>query len=173
MARFPVNTHRNASYKRFKFRVLWDQTPIPGFTRVSGLKRTTEVVSERSGAGRSVPHTSPGQTNYDPIVLERGRTHDSSFERWANKVHSYGSGTEVSLKDYKKNVTIELLNEAGQVVMRFVVHGCWPSEYTALSGLDSTDSTAATESLTLQHEGWERDFDTKEPAEPSFSRPSS
>lgn len=168
MAQFSVNTHRQAPYKRFKFRVLWDDRPVPGITRVSGLKRTTESVPHRSGSRTNVSGASPGQTSYDPLVLERGRTHDPTFEQWANKVHNYG-GVEVSLKDYKKDVTIELLNEAGQVAMRFFVHGCWPSEYTALSDLDAAESASAIESITLQHEGWERDRDTPEPEERSVN----
>ena len=103
----------------------------------------------------------------------RGRTHDMEFERWANKVWNYGStlGAEVSLKDFRKDIIIELYNEAGQVVMAFKVYRCWPSDYVALSDLDANDTSVAFESITLQHEGWERDYAVTEPSEPSFTEP--
>ncbi|HLO15029.1 MAG TPA: phage tail protein, partial [Anaerolineales bacterium] len=137
-------------------------------------KRTTEVVSHREGGDPSLQRRSPGQTTYEPIVLIRGRTHDLEFEKWANKVWSFGSGmgTEVSLKDFRKDMIIELYNEAGQLVMAFKVYRCWPSEYVALSDLDADNTSIAFESITLQHEGWERDYEVTEPAEPEFSKPS-
>jgi phage tail-like protein len=170
MVRFAVNTHRRAPYKRFNFSVQWDGRPVPGITRVSGLRRTTEPVADRSGGGSNAAETSPGLTSHDPIVLERGRTQDRSFEEWANKVHSVGAHGKVSLKDYKKNVIIALENEAGQQVMAFDVYGCWPSEYTALGDLDAAASGTVTESITLQHDGWERDDEVTEPEEPSFEK---
>lgn len=172
MAEFSVNAHRRAPYKQFNFTVRWDGRPIPGITRVSGLRRTTEPVADRSGRDPNASTTSPGRTSYDPIVLERGRTHDPSFERWADKVHNFGGGADakVSLKDYKKNIVIHLSNEAGQTVMAFDVYGCWPSEYTALGELDAAGSGTAVESLTLRYDGWERDHDVTEPTEPSIEK---
>lgn len=171
MVKFPVNAHRQAPYKRFKFRVFWDAKPVTGITRVSGLRRSTESVPDRSGDGPNAERSSPGGTAYDPIVLERGLTQDPAFEQWVNKIHSVGRGlgNEVSLKDYKKDVRIELMNEAGQTVIRYLVYNCWPKDYTALSELDATVSDTATESMTLEHDGWERDDDLSEPEEPSIS----
>lgn len=171
MVKFPVNPHRQAPYKRFKFRVFWDAKPVTGISRVSGLRRTTESVPDRSGDDPSTDRFSPGLTSYDSIVLERGRTQDTAFEDWANNIHSSGRdlGNEVSLKDYKKDIRIELLNEAGQTVLRYLVFNCWPSEYTALSELDATVSETATESITLEHDGWERDDEVSEPEEPSLT----
>jgi phage tail-like protein len=171
MTQFPVNTHRFDPYKQFKFRVKWDGRYVPGIIRVSGLRRVTEVVTMREGSESSNVRIAPGRTVYQPIVLERGRTHDPAFEDWANKVWTYGAspGSESSLADFRKDVVIELLNEAGQVVMAFKVYRCWPSEYQALGDLDAnTDAEVAIEALTLQHEGWERDHDVTEPVEPSF-----
>ncbi len=116
---------------------------------------------------------SPGQTTYEPIVLERGRTHDTAFEQWANKVWNFGSGlgSEVSLKDFRKDIVIELYNEAGQLVMAWRVYRCWPSEYTALTDLDANETCVVREVLVLQHEGWERDYEVVEPSEPSSQEP--
>jgi phage tail-like protein len=116
---------------------------------------------------------SPGQTSYEPIMLERGLTHDVEFEQWANKVWTFGSGlgAEVSLKDFRKDILIEIYNEAGQLVARYKVYRCWVSEYTALPDLDANANVVAIQSITLQNEGWERDYEVTEPTEPSFDEP--
>jgi len=171
MAQFNVNPQRLDPYKDFKFRVKWDGKYVAGVSKVSALKRTTEVVSHREGGDPSLSHQSPGATSYDPIVLERGRTEDTEFETWADKVWSlgHGLGSEVSLKDFRKDIILELYNEAGQLVMAFKIYRCWPSEYVALDDLDANGvSSVAIERLILQNEGWERDQDVTEPTEPSF-----
>ncbi len=172
-AQFTVNPNRFDPYKQFKFRVKWDGHNIPGIIRVSGLHRNTEVVRMRNGNEPSIDRKSPGKTDYEPIVLERGRTHDTEFEKWANKVWNLGSGAgaEVSLKDFRKDIVIELLNEAGQIVMAFKVYRCWPSRYNALEALDANSPDVAIESIVLENEGWERDYDVVEPQEPSFTEP--
>ncbi|MGB5476909.1 MAG: phage tail protein [Thermoanaerobaculia bacterium] len=173
MAQFSVNPNRFDPYKNLKFRVKWDGRYVAGVSKVSALKRTTEVVEHREGGDPSTVRRSPGQTKYEPITLERGVTHDPEFEQWANKVWNWGSGlgSEVSLADFRKDLIIELYNEAGQLVMAYRVYRCWPSEYQALPDLDAGATAVAIQTLTLQHEGWERDYDVKEPAEPSFTEP--
>lgn len=172
-AEFAVNPYRMDPYKQFKFRVKWDGRYVPGVIRVSGLHRTTEVLETRQGGGSSISLRSPSKTTYEPITLERGRTHDTAFEEWANKVLNYGSGmgSEVSLQDFRKDIVIELYNEAGQLAMAFNVYRCWPSRYSALEGLDANSPDVAIESMVLEHEGWERDYAVAEPTEPSFSEP--
>ena len=147
---------------------------MAGVSKVSALKRTTEVVEHREGGEPSSIRKSPGKTIYAPIVLERGVTHDKEFEQWANKVWNFGSGlgSEVSLKDFRKDIILELYNEAGQLVLAYKVYRCWPSEYIALNDLDANGNAVTTlESLTLQNEGWERDYEVVEPVEPSFNEP--
>ena len=173
MPQFTVNPDRFDPYKQFKFRVKWDGRYIAGISNVSELKRETEVVTHREGGDPSSVRKSPGQTTYEPIVLVRGRTHDTEFEKWVNKVWNFGAGlgAEVSLADFRKDIIIDLFNEAGQKVMSFKVYRCWPSEYVALGELDANDTCVAFESITLQHEGWERDYDVTEPSEPSYAEP--
>jgi phage tail-like protein len=170
MPPFTVNTHRFDPYKGFKFRVKWDGRYVAGVSHVSALRRLTEVVLHREGNEPNAVRRSPGVTTFEPLVLERGRTHDQEFEAWANKVWHLGAaaGTESSLKDYRKGVVIELLNEAGQLVMAFNVYRCWPSEYCALTDLDAGNGAVAFERLVLQHEGFERDVSVTEPQEPSL-----
>lgn len=174
MAEFTVNTQRVDPYKNFKFRVKWDGRYIAGVSRVSALRRTTEIVAHRQGGDPSTSHKAPGVTKYEPITIERGVTHDMEFERWANKVSSLGAkaGEEASLKDFRKDVVLELYNEAGQLVMAYKVFRCWPSRFEALPDLNANAGAVAIQTLVLENEGWERDYDLPEPAEPSFDVPS-
>lgn len=173
MAQFTVNPQRFDPYKTYKFRVKWDGRYVAGVSKVGTLQRTTETISHRNGGDPSTQRISPGQTRYEPITLERGVTHDVEFERWANKVWNYGAGlgAEVSLKDFRKDMIIEVYNEAGQLVLAYKVYGCWVSQYTALPELDASANAIAIESMQLQHDGWERDLEVTEPTEPSFNVP--
>ena len=174
MAQFTVNAKRFDPYKNFKFRVKWDGKYVAGVSKVTGLKRTTEVVKHREGGDPSSSRKSPGRTEYDPITLERGVTHDVEFEKWANKVWNYGAGlsSEVSLKDFRKDLIIEVLNEAGQLAISYKVYRCWVSEYQALPDLDANANAVAIQHIKIENEGWERDQATTEPSEPTFTNPS-
>ena len=173
MAQFSVNPKRFDPYKNFKFRVRWDGRYVAGVSKVSALKRTTEVVKHREGGDQSINRKSPGRTEFDAITLERGVTHDTEFEKWANKVWNYGAGAggEVSLKDFRKDIIIELYNEAGQLAIAYKVFRCWVSEFKALPDLDANANAVAIQSLKLENEGWERDNEVTEPSEPQFTEP--
>lgn len=175
MAQFTVNAQRFDPYKNFKFRVFFEgsTTPVAGISKVSALKRTTEVVEHREGGDPSTGRKSPGRSKYEAITLERGVTHDTEFEKWANKVWNYGAalGAEVSLKDFRKNILIEVYNEAGQLALRYKIFRCWVSEYQALPDLDANANAVAIQMIKLENEGWERDYDATEPTEPSFTEP--
>jgi phage tail-like protein len=173
MAQFSTNPQRFDPYKNFKFRVKWDGKYVAGVTKVGALSRKTEPITHREGGDPSTVRKSPGQTTYEPIVLERGVTHDLEFERWANKVWNWGSGlgAEVSLRDFRKDVIIEVYNEAGQLAIAYKVYRAWVSSYQALPELDASANAIAIQSITLENEGWERDYEVVEPAEPSFTEP--
>jgi phage tail-like protein len=173
MAQFSVNAQRFDPYKNFKFRVKWDGRYVAGVSKVGALKRTTEVVKHRDGGDPSTSRKSPGRTEYDAITLERGVTHDVDFEQWANKVWNSGSGlgSEVSLRDFRKDVIIEMYNEAGQLAIAYKVFRCWVSEYQALSDLDANANAVAIAHIKLENEGWERDQAVTEPTEPTFTVP--
>ena len=162
---FVKNAKRVDPYKNFKFRILWDDKPVMGVSKVGALKRTTEVVKHRDGGDNSTDHKSPGRTTYDAISVERGITHDPEFEAWANKVHPYSGDTAMDLAAYKKNLTLEMMNEKGHVVYRYFLYDCWVSEYTAIPELNANANAVAIESLKIELEGWDRDKDTKEPNE--------
>ena len=173
MAQFSVNPTRFDPYKNFKFRVKWDGRYVAGVSKVGALKRTTEVVRHRDGGDPSTSRKSVGRTEYDPITLERGLTHDPEFMKWANKVWNFGAGlgAETSLKDFRKDVILEVYNEAGQLAIAYKIYRYWVSEYQALPDLDANANAVAIEHIRLENEGWERDQEVTEPTEPSFSNP--
>jgi phage tail-like protein len=173
MARFSVNPSRFDPYKNFKFRVKWDGRYVAGISKVGPLRRTTEVVVHREGGDPSTSRKSPGRTTYEAITLERGVTHDTEFEKWANKVWNFGAGegSEVSLADFRKDILIDFFNEAGQKVLSYKVYRCWVSEFQALPELDANANAVAIQTIKLENEGWERDLDVAEPAEPAFTEP--
>lgn len=181
----PVNVRSTAAYDpfvTFKFLVSWDGKPVAYVNKVSALHRTTQVISWREGGAPQGVRRIPGQTEYGPITLERGVTFDVNFETWANKMWYYPNtgklGQEVSVGkqppgDFRKDIKIELMNEAGQVQLVYYAFNCWPSEYVALPELDSAANAVAIQTLTLQNEGWTRDDSVKAPTGPTFSEPGS
>jgi phage tail-like protein len=177
MAKFTVNPTRFDPYKNFKFRVKWSAGGyVAGVSKVSALKRTTELVEYRDGGDPSSSHKTPGRTKYEAITMERGVTHDVEFEAWANKVWNFGNAQaapedrqrEVSLKDFRRNLTIDVFNEAGQKVLSYLVYRAWVSEFTAQADLDANANAVLIQSIKIEHEGWERDLQTTEPSEPQF-----
>src|SRR5215218_5280090 len=169
MAQFSVNAERFDPYKNFKFRIKWDGQYVAGVSKISALRRTTEMIEHREGGDPSTTRKSPGRTKYEAITLERGVTHDTEFEKWASKVWNFGSGlgAEVSLKD----IIIDFYNEAGQLAISYKVFRCWVSEYQALPELDANANAVAIQTMKLENEGWERDFEVAEPSEPTFTEP--
>lgn len=173
MAQFSVNTNRFDPYKNFKFRLKWDGRYVAGVSKASALKRTTEIVEHREGGDVSTTRKSPGQTKHEALTLERGVTHDTEFEVWSNKVWNFGSGlgAEVSLQDFRKDIILEIYNEAGQLALAYKLFRCWVSEYQALPELDANANAVAIQSIKIEMEGFERDYDVTEPTEPTFTEP--
>ncbi len=173
MAQFTVNALRFDPYKNFKFRVRWDGRYVAGVSKVGGLKRTTEVVKHRDGGDPSTTRKSPGRSEFEAVTLERGVTHDTEFEKWANKVWNFGSGlgAETSLADFRKDILLEVYNEAGQLVLSYRLFRCWVSEFQALPDLDANANAVAIQHVKIENEGWERDVAVVEPAEPTFTEP--
>ncbi len=181
---FPAATYRYDPYRNYKFRLKWDGNYVAGISKVSALTRTTQVITWREGGDPTTPRKLPGQSSYEPIQLERGVTHDPVFEQWANKVWDYTNSTtddqaggtsnaDVSLLDFRKEIILEVYNEAGQKVIAYNIHRCWPSEFISLPELDSNGNGVAIQTLRLENEGWERDYTVTEPTEPTFTLPAS
>lgn len=163
MARpFEVNTHRIDPYKNFRFTVVWDKVVVAGVSKVSVLKRTTEVVSHRHGGDLSTPRLQPGASKFEPITLERGVTFAREFEDWASLAYSPEGPGGVSLRNFRKDIVVNLHNLQGTVVRSYKVFRCWVSEYVALSELDGNANAVSFEHVVLQNEGFERDRDVRE-----------
>jgi phage tail-like protein len=175
VAKFTANPTRLDPYKNFKFRVKFEGASnyVAGVSKVSALKRTTEMVEHREGGDPSSSHKSPGRTKYEAITMERGVTHDIDFERWANQVWNYSNAQakpddrtrEVSLKNFRRNLIVDLFNEAGQKVISYHIFRAWISEYTAQADLDANANAILIQSIKVENEGFVRDIDTKEPTE--------
>jgi phage tail-like protein len=167
MPRFSVNASRFDPYKNFRFRLKWDGRYVAGISKVSALKRTTEVVEHRDGGDPTTMRKAPGISKFEPITLERGVTHDTEFEAWASLVWRINNpaGAQIALSGFRKNLLLELHNEAGQIALVYKIYRAWVSEYNALPELDASANAVAIQSIILQHEGFERDLDVPEPAE--------
>ena len=171
MAQFPVNPQRLTPYPNFKYRLKWDGRYVAGISKCSSLKRTTEVIEHREGGDPSTARKAPGRSKYEAVTLERGVTHDPEFEAWANKVWNPGGkdGGEVSLKDFRKDVIVEIYNEAGQKVLAYNVLRCWVSEFQAIPEFDANANAVAIQTIKLENEGWVRDLNVGEPTEPALT----
>jgi phage tail-like protein len=167
MAQFTVNASRFDPYKNFKFRLKWGGKYVAGICKMTALKRTTEVVKHREGGDPSTSRKSPGRTEYEAITLERGVTHDTDFEAWANLVWQFGNtlGSEVALAGFRQNIIIEVYNESGQLALSYQVFRCWVSEYQSLPDFDSNANAVAIQHIKIEHEGWVRDATVPEPTE--------
>lgn len=165
MAQFSVNTHRFDPYRNFKFRLKWDNEYVAGLNKCSALKKTTEMTEWREGGDPSHSRKLPGKTSYDAITLEQGVTHDERFEAWANLVNNFEGDALMSLKNFRKDVTIEVYNLQGSVALAYNVFRCWVSEYQALPELDASGNAVMIRTIKLENEGWERDVSVTEPTE--------
>ncbi len=163
---FSVNAHRYDPYRTFKFQIIIDGKVVVGMRKMGALKKTTEAVKWRSAGDPSHERVLPGGTSYEPITLEQGLTHDPVFEKWANLVNNIDGDGAVSLKNFRKDIIVNVLNLQGTVAISYKVFRCWVSEYQSLPELDAgTMNAVGIQTITLQHEGWQRDESVAEPAE--------
>jgi phage tail-like protein len=165
MAKFVVNSHRFDPYRNFKFKVKWDGQYVAGLSKCGALKKTTESSDWREGGDPSTSRKIPGKTSYDAVSLEAGVTHDTAFEAWANLVNNFQGDSAMSLKNFRKDVTIDVFNLAGQKVLSYHVFRCWVSEFQALPELDASGNAIMIQTIKLENEGWERDTSVVEPTE--------
>jgi phage tail-like protein len=165
MAMFSANSHRRDPYKNFKFRVAWDNQYVAGLSKMSALKRTTEVIEWREAGDPSIVRKMPGRTKFEDVTLERGLSHDRLFVEWASMVNNPEGDGAMSLKNYRKEVIIEVLNLQGNPVMRFKLHRAWVSEFQELPEMDANANAVAIQTLKIAFEGWSHDPDLSEPTE--------
>lgn len=163
---FPANAHEHDPYRTFKFQVLIDGQPVAGLKKMGALKRKTDPIKWRNAGDPSHDRILPGGTTYEPVTLEQGLTHDPVFEAWANKVNNLEGDAAMTLKEFRKDIVINVLNLQGKVAISYKLARAWVSDYQALPDFDATTMNAVgIQSITLQHEGWQRDAGTPEPVE--------
>ena len=163
---FPANAHRHDPYRTFKFQILIDGKPVAGLRKMGALKKKTEPVKWRSAGDPSHERVMPGGTSYEPIQLEQGLSHDSVFGDWADLVNSSQGDAAMSLVGFRKDIVLNVLNLQGQVAMSYKINRAWVSDYQAVPELDAGSmNSVGIQSITLQHEGWERDTSVAEPSE--------
>lgn len=163
---FTVNAHRHDPYRTFKFQVVIDGKPVAGLRKMSALKKTTEAVDWRTGGDPTHVRKLPGGTKYEAVTLEQGLTHDPVFEEWATLVNNIKGDAAMSLKNFRKDIVINVLNLQGQIAISYKLYRAWVSEYQALPDLDAgSTNTIGIQTIKLEHEGWERDTSVTEPTE--------
>lgn len=163
---FPVNAHRYDPYRTFMFQVIIDGQPVAGLRKMGALKKKTEPVKWRSAGDPSHERIMPGGTSYEPVTLEQGLTHDLVFENWANLVNNIQGPAAMSLKNYRKDLVINVLNLQGVVAISYKLFRAWVSDFQTLPDLEAGNmNTVGIQTMTLQHEGWERDTSVVEPTE--------
>jgi phage tail-like protein len=165
MAKFSVNTERFDPYRNFKFKIKWDGTYVAGLSKCSALKKTTESSDWREGGDPSSSRKLPGKTSYEAITMEAGVTHDTAFEDWANLVNNFEGDASMSLKNFRKDITIDVFNLQGSKVLSYIAHRCWVSEFQSLPELDASGNAVMIQTIKLENEGWERDKSVTEPTE--------
>jgi len=167
MARMTAQTDRFDPLRTFRFKVKWDGQYVAGLTKMGALKRTTEMVEFREAGENITSRKLPGKTSFQAVTLEAGLTYDTAFEDWANLVNDFASHSITSLGDFRKNITIDVFNEAGQKAISYNLYRCWVSEYQALPDLDAGANAVAIRTIKLEFEWFERDLDVVEAAGPA------
>jgi phage tail-like protein len=163
-----ASTNRFDPYRTFRFRVKWDNQYVAGLTKMGALKRTTEMVEYHEAGVNITGHKLPGKTTYTAVTLEAGVTYDTAFEDWANLVNDFASHSITSLGEFRKNITLDVFNEAGQKALSYNLYRCWVSEYQALPDLDAGANAVAITTIKLEYEWFERDLAVTEAQGPAL-----
>ncbi len=167
MARMTAQTNRFDPYRNFRFRVKWDGQYVAGLTKMGALKRTTEMVEFREAGENIVSRKLPGKSSYQGVSLEAGVTYDTAFEDWANLVNDFASHSITTLGEFRKNITVDVFNEAGVKALSYNLYRAWVSEYQALPDLDASANAVAITTIKLEFEWFERDAAVVESAGPA------
>ena len=136
MAQFTVNATRFDPYKSFMFRVKWDGEYVAGLSKMSALKRTTEPVVAPRGRRPVARAQEPGQVEVRRRDA-RARRHATTRRSRRGPTSCTRSSSPISLKNFRKDVIVDVFNEAGQKVLSYQLFRCWVSEFQALPALDA------------------------------------
>jgi len=157
MPKFTIKRQSNDPYRNFKFRIQIDNKYVAGLSKCDIPNKTPEKVVRRGIGNPSAIHKLPGKTKSEAITLATGITHDTSFEDWANLVNNFQGDAAMSLKNFRKNIIIDVFNEANQKTQSYHVYNCWVSEYQAVPDLDAGVNAVMIQTIKLENEGWDQD----------------
>jgi phage tail-like protein len=163
--RMSASTNRFDPYRNFRFKIKWDGLYVAGLSKMTGLKRSTEMTEWREAGENIVARKLPGKTKYEPVTLEAGITYDTAFEDWANLVNDFASHGITSPRDFRKNVTVDVFNEAGGKAMSYNLYRAWVADYQAIPDLDASANAVAITTVKLEFEWFERDTAVSEAAD--------
>ena len=132
------------------------------FQKVSGLKKSIEVVEYREGNMPDRMEKLAGMVSFDSVTLERGISSDDAFNSWMKAVGDVVTNTnsempnsgnnDVGTGSFRCDVEILLFNKQAQPVKKYILKGAWASEYT-IGDFDATSNDVVITSLVLQHHG--------------------
>ncbi|HXS56371.1 MAG TPA: phage tail protein [Hanamia sp.] len=134
---------------KFHFELEWGGTRL-GFTEVTGLDFETEVIEYREGNLPTYNKTKqPGLTKYTDVTLKRGIILDDLefFTQWEKTAMFQ----EIN-QQYRRTVTIKLLNEEHKAIIVWTLAKAWPSKIQS-TDLKADGNEVAIETLTFVHEG--------------------
>lgn len=136
---------RRDPYRSFNFQLEIDGVPLGAFSECSGLTAEGDAVDYREGTDLQ-PNVRklPGLRKYTNITLKRGFTQDKSLWVWYQNIFN-------GIAD-RRNVTIILMNEERQAVLRWHAENAWINKIEGPS-LKASGNEVALESVELVHEG--------------------
>jgi phage tail-like protein len=141
-------------YRNFKFVVEITGFEQAGFAKVTGLQHSIEVIDYREGGENEVMRKLPGQSTFEPVVLERGCSDSQMFNEWISLIFSSDriDGNQPDETSWRRTVTIYLRDKSGNRVKKWTVLNAWPSQHM-VNNLDASGNEVLIETLTLQNEG--------------------
>jgi phage tail-like protein len=126
----------------FRFKVEIDGIADMGFTEVSGLNASTEVIEYREG-GHTYTRKLPGRQKIGQVTMSTGSVGSLTLYNWYNSV--------LTAADFRKNVTVVEQDREGNAVRQWVLHEAWASQFDA-PALNAESSNVSIEKIVLEVE---------------------
>lgn len=139
-------TERSDPYRGFRFKLELGGIISGGFSEVSGLSVETEVESRKEGGENNFEYKLPKATKYGNLTLKRGISDDNLWSWYKDVI--YG-------KIERQNISVCLLDEVGNEVMRWNFEKAFPVKWNGPS-LNASSSSVAVESLVIVHHGLQK-----------------
>ncbi|MGE5117356.1 MAG: phage tail protein [Betaproteobacteria bacterium] len=136
---------RNDPYRAYNFVLEIDSLAKGAFSEVGGLTAEGDAVDYREGSDlQQNVRKLVGLRKYANLTLKRGYTQDKALWQWYTNIMN-------GVAD-RRNVTIVLMNEARQPVLRWHAENAWINKIEG-PAFKASSNDVAMESLELVHEG--------------------